>query len=236
MTDNKKGSEPKIDTWKALREPFPPEVVGKLPRGNVTLDYVGHAAVTDRLNNVLGPDNWNWEPFALDEFGLPQLDGKGDLWIKLMIRDNYRSSPDEPVWVIRLGYGDGSSSIKELIGDALRNAAMRFGIALDLWSKDELESTLAHPELKNKPATMPKRISMRDAIATAFKKMEAKGITDAEERKSALLKLAGVSDVKELTGDLMDHVYEVLDTRSSDELLDLLMPNDGLELPEEVAA
>ena len=30
--------------------------------------------------------------------------------------------------------GDGSTSSKELIGDALRNGAMRFGIALDLWT------------------------------------------------------------------------------------------------------
>jgi hypothetical protein len=38
--------------------------------------------------------------------------------------------------------------MKERIGDAIRNAAMRFGIALDLWSKEELESTLAEPTLK----------------------------------------------------------------------------------------
>ena len=30
--------------------------------------------------------------------------------------------------------------MKERIGDAIRNAAMRFGVALDLWSKEELES------------------------------------------------------------------------------------------------
>src|SRR5699024_2940083 len=36
----------------ALRRPFPPESVGRLPKGGVMLDYVGHAAVTDRLLTV----------------------------------------------------------------------------------------------------------------------------------------------------------------------------------------
>ena len=54
--------------------------------------------------------------------------------------------------VTRIGVGDGKS-MKELIGDAIRNAAMRFGVALDLWSKEELESV--HPEDVHK-ATAPK--------------------------------------------------------------------------------
>ncbi len=130
----------------ALRKPFPREVVGKLPkpykadspRGEcrecggyhglpaVHLDYVGHSAVTDRLLTV--DPAWSWEPFALDERGLPALDGRGNLWIRLTVGG-----------VTRIGVGDGKSA-KEVIGDAIRNAAMRFGVALDLWTKDELES------------------------------------------------------------------------------------------------
>lgn len=124
-----------------LREPFPEAVYGKLPRGNVQLDYVGHAAVTDRLLTI--DPEWNWEPLALDELGLPVYDKAGGLWIKLTI-----------LGVTRLGYGDGADP-KVRIGDALRNAAMRFGVALELWTKDELESTLEHPapEGMGKPAT-----------------------------------------------------------------------------------
>jgi hypothetical protein len=135
------------DIWKELRKPFPKESIGQMSRGGAKLDFVGHAAVTDRLNNVVGPWDWNWEPLSVDENGLPRLDSKGNLWIKLTIHG-----------VTRLGYGDGSSSIKELIGDALRNAAMRFGVALDLWSKEELESTLDDPSLKNdKPSARPSK-------------------------------------------------------------------------------
>ncbi len=131
------------DIWAELRKPFDPKSISKLPKGNVTLDYVGHAAVTDRLNSV--DPTWTWEPMAKDDYGNPLLIQTTDnfnkplkgLWIRLTIGG-----------VTRPGFGDGKTE-KEAIGDALRNAAMRFGVALDLWSKDELESNLEHPENKN---------------------------------------------------------------------------------------
>jgi hypothetical protein len=109
-----------------LRKPFPPSAIGKLPKGGTQLDYVGHAATTDRLLSV--DPLWTWEPVAFDEHGLPAFQGK-NLWIKLTV-----------CGVTRYGIGDGNS-VKECIGDAIRNAAMRFGVALDLWSKEELEQS-----------------------------------------------------------------------------------------------
>ncbi|MCR4299638.1 MAG: hypothetical protein NUV75_12990 [Gallionella sp.] len=96
----------------------------------VHLDYVGHAALTDRLLDA--DPNWNWEPVAVGQGGHPVLDGDGGMWIKLTV-----------CGVTRLGYGDaqgktGGNAVKERIGDALRNAAMRFGAALDLWHKGDL--------------------------------------------------------------------------------------------------
>ena len=140
----------------ALRQPFPAESVGKLPKSTCRqcsnsqtkrcerhqwvnncdvchghhssatthLDYVGHAAVTDRLLAV--DPLWSWEPMALGPDGLPALDREGNLWIRLTIHGT-----------TRLGVGDGKIA-KERIGDAIRNAAMRFGVALDLWTKDDL--------------------------------------------------------------------------------------------------
>lgn len=149
-------------TMAALRAPFPAAVVGKLPRitcracrdsgrkrcddhqwvsrcdqcagahtsAAMHIDYVGHAAVTDRLLAV--DPEWTWEPMGVDQLGLPALDARGNLWIRLTVKG-----------VSRIGVGDATndstgSSAKVLIGDALRNAAMRFGVALDLWSKQEL--------------------------------------------------------------------------------------------------
>lgn len=123
-----------------LREPFPDHQISYLPKGGVKLAYVGHAALTDRLLNA--DPNWTWEPLALDARGLPALDEVGGMWIKLTV-----------CGVTRLGYGDagqkkGGDAMKERIGDALRNAAMRFGAALELWHKGELhqEPEPAAPE------------------------------------------------------------------------------------------
>lgn len=124
------------DALKKLREPFKPEQIGKIPRGNVKLDYVGHANVSARLLNV--DPEWSWEPVAFDANGLPALIYNQNgapigLWIKLTV-----------CGVTRYGFGSCEANkfdpIKELIGDAIRNAAMRFGVALDLWSKEELET------------------------------------------------------------------------------------------------
>jgi len=144
-----------------LRRPFEPHHISKLPKPTkqqteeikadykkgircedcggwhhpkvVHLDYVGHAALTDRLLEC--DIHWYWEPLALDEFGLPRFDKSGGLWIKLTV-----------CGMSRIGYGnaetsgnkDNGSREKEIIGDALRNAAMRFGAALDLWHKGDL--------------------------------------------------------------------------------------------------
>ena len=110
----------------SLRAPFPPEAIGKLPKGGAMLDFVGHAAWTARLLQV--DPEWSWEPMAYDMGGLPLFDGGDNLWIKLTI-----------CGVTRIGVGDGKSP-KECIGDAIRNAAMRFGVALDLWAKEDLHA------------------------------------------------------------------------------------------------
>lgn len=113
-----------------LREPFPAHQISYLPKGGVKLAYVGHAALTDRLLDA--DPAWTWEPLAMSPEGLPVLDPLGGMWIKLTV-----------CGVTRLGYGhagnkEGGDAIKEVIGDALRNAAMRFGAALDLWHKGDL--------------------------------------------------------------------------------------------------
>lgn len=113
-----------------LRAEFPKEAIGKLPRGNTMLQYVGHAATTDRLLSV--DPEWTWEPVAFNEAGLPAFDELSGLWIRMTV-----------CGVTRYGYGSangkkGPDAIKECIGDAIRNAAMRFGVALDLWAKEDL--------------------------------------------------------------------------------------------------
>jgi len=122
-------TEPDVKSLAKLREPFPANQIGKLPKGGIQLDFVGHGFITQRLLDV--DPLWNWEPVALDANGLPLLDEFGGLWITLTV-----------CGVSRLGYGDaggkrGPDATKIAIGDALRNAGMRFGLALDLWCKGD---------------------------------------------------------------------------------------------------
>ena len=128
----------------------------------VHLDYVGHAALTDRLLDTdLG---WTWEPVAFGQDGLPAVDRNGGLWIKLTICN-----------VTRLGYGaadgkSGGDAVKEIIGDALRNAAMRFGAALDLWHKGDLhvdppEETVAAAEPAERSVLNPQAGEQRQRPA-----------------------------------------------------------------------
>lgn len=126
----------------ALRAPFPPEKIGSKPRGGVRLDFVGHADVTDRLLEV--DPEWTWEPVGVDALGLPAITKDG-LWIRLTV-----------CGVTRYGFGDaedktGPAAIKEMIGDAIRNAAMRYGVALDLWSKADSAPKPSKPSSAPKP-------------------------------------------------------------------------------------
>jgi hypothetical protein len=139
-------TDPNITALAKLRVPFPPEQIGKLPKGGMQLDFVGHGFITARLLDV--DPTWNWEPVALDTLGLPLLDEFGGLWIRLTV-----------CGVTRLGYGDaggrkGPNAVKEAIGDALRNAGMRFGLALDLWSKGDPDA--APPPVKKLPPHVAK--------------------------------------------------------------------------------
>lgn len=155
--------EEQIEALHKLREPFAPTEIRYLPRvwckacknagwngcqshpvskcgkckqkmpngGHIDLAYVGHAEATNRLLNV--DPFWGYEPLSLDERGLPQADGYKGLWIRLTV-----------CGMTRLGYGHagdktGGDAVKETIGDAIRNAGMRFGMALDLWTTSDLE-------------------------------------------------------------------------------------------------
>lgn len=110
-----------------LQEPFPASQIQKLNQAG-GLDYVSHGNVTKRLLEV--DPEWNWEPVAFDEHGLPLFDEHGGLWIKLTV-----------LGITRYGYGEPQGGndwdkTKGAVSNAIRVAAMRFGVALDLWAKD----------------------------------------------------------------------------------------------------
>lgn len=117
--------------------------------------YVDHAEATDRLLEV--DLLWNWEPLANDRNGLPLIDEHGGLWIRLTVAG-----------MTRLGYGIASLSgdakaVKELIGYAIRNAGMRFGMGLDLW-----KSSSRRKRDTTRPPGFPEGDSLRLRQLTAW--------------------------------------------------------------------
>lgn len=196
-------TEKQLEALKKLREPFPSNQISWLPKPTraqteevkrdfkkgvrcdkcgawhhpqvVHLEYVGHAALTDRFLDV--DPMWSWEPFATDESGLPAIDRDGGLWIKLTV-----------CGMTRIGYGDapgkmGGDAMKERIGDALRNAGIRFGAALDLWHKGDLhahENGNAAPEPEAKEPEAPKEEISDDRLAKAIERINAGEFTLAK--------------------------------------------------------
>jgi hypothetical protein len=123
----------------------------------VHLDYVGHAALTDRLLDV--DPLWSWEPVRPSRRPA-RVRRNGGLWIKLTV-----------CGVTRLGYGhaagkpDPGAREKEVIGDALRNAAMRFGAALDLWHKGDLHAEEPEPaERRGAAINLLKRLRLQGTV------------------------------------------------------------------------
>lgn len=205
---------PDIEGLQRLRAPFAEGMVDKLPKGvrknqdgsdprpehckvclgyhkpaSFHLDYIGHARVTDRLNSI--DPLWFWTPYAEDPIThLPLLDYDGQnrpcgMWMKLHVCGK-----------TMIGYGTTEpkpDAIKELIGDALRNAAMRLGVALGMWVKGEMESLADTPESlgqqaaaakppERDPQTKQPKITkpQADDLVAMFD-----DITDDDERKKA---------------------------------------------------
>lgn len=179
--------------FKRLSEPFDAALIGKLPKATINsdeykklpkascsicggyhpkqntihLDYTGHAAVTQRLLEV--DHTWNWEPAAIDQVtGAPMMTPEGGMWIRLTI-----------LGVTRLGYGNSPMKfgqgkpltgdvMKELIGDAIRNGAMRFGVALDDWSKSDLHAVDPTPPVDVTPQEPVEKQFLTPDMKTAW--------------------------------------------------------------------
>lgn len=138
----------------------------------VHLSYAGHAAITHRLLDV--DPAWTWEPLAYDANGLPLVDKDGGLWMKLTV-----------CGMTRIGYGDaegktGPNATKERIGDALRNAGMRFGMALELWHKGVLEMEPERFEANPADKWVMKADSAADIAA--LEKVWTEGAADLVEK------------------------------------------------------
>jgi hypothetical protein len=104
------------------------------------LDFVGHAEINRILIDV--DVNWNWSPveFVNGRPAITETNGMATMW-------GYLSILGKTMLGVGSVRADKPDLDKELIGDFLRNASMRFGICLSLWSKSEWEE---HPPAAKK--------------------------------------------------------------------------------------
>jgi hypothetical protein len=122
-----------------------PKIVGKLPKGGTQLDFVGHADITRILIEI--DPHWRLVPIAWEN-GRPAMNVVNDMatmWFELTLLGT-------PRLAIGTAKANAFDLDKQLYGDALRNGAMRFGISLSLWSKQEWEDLNHNPA----PASAPR--------------------------------------------------------------------------------
>jgi hypothetical protein len=131
-----------------------PKIVGKLPKGGTQLDFVGHADITRILIEI--DPHWRLVPIAWEN-GRPAMNVVNDMatmWFELTLLGT-------PRLAIGTAKANAFDLDKQLYGDALRNGAMRFGISLSLWSKQEWEdlnhnpAPASAPRPASKPASAP---------------------------------------------------------------------------------
>jgi hypothetical protein len=203
-----------------------PKIVGKLPKGGMQLDFVGHADVTKMLIEI--DPEWTWEPTAFDANGLPAYRVENGMahmagWLTIL-------------GVRRLGIGSVMHNkpdlLKELISDFIRNASMRFGVCLSLWTKQEWDdvsytsSTPAPkpaPVAKVEPAKPSDPLVSMDNIKRFVEACKTAGLNHEHVAKSAKLDLADLKEsqmpalreafakAKELAAQFNDTEPEVMD-------------------------
>jgi hypothetical protein len=204
-----------------------PKIVGKLPKGGMQLDFVGHADVTKMLIEI--DPEWTWEPTAFDTNGLPAYRVENGMahmagWLTIL-------------GVRRLGIGSVMHNkpdlLKELISDFIRNASMRFGVCLSLWTKQEWDdvsytsSTPSAPKpapvAKVEPAKPSDPLVSMDNIKRFVEACKTAGLNHEHVAKSAKLDLADLKEsqmpqlreafakAKELAAQFSDTEPEVMD-------------------------
>jgi hypothetical protein len=193
-----------------------PKIVGKLPKGGIQMDYVGHADITRILISV--DPHWRLVPIAWDN-GRPAMNVVNDMatmWFELTI-----------LGTSRLAVGSAKANSpdldKVLYGDALRNGAMSFGISLNLWTKNEWEDLGGRPEPgrgKPAPASKPPVKSNVHQMPTKETSRAAHPTnTPTDVQIKFIEKAASVfGDPIDVCGDIIDRVIESVADLTVDEM------------------
>jgi hypothetical protein len=191
-----------------------PKIVGKLPKGGAQLDFVGHADVTKMLIEI--DPMWTWEPVAFDADGLPAYrveNGMAHMSGWLVING-----------VRRLGIGSVMHNkpdlLKELASDFIRNAAMRFGVCLSLWTKQEWEdipnkNAPVQPKVEPVTADTPLQKTQINQFKKACEKANIHA-NDVATRANVLLEKATHGDLEKLRATYKEMIAEAANKPKED--------------------
>lgn len=215
-----------LDDREALRQLLaewaspPAEMIDVLPKGGVNLKYLDHAHVTRAL--IECDPTWYWEPIAMEiETALPVLDRDDQgrpvgMWIYLHV-----------CGVRRIGYGSieyreirgdqspsADNAIKMIISDAIKIAAMRFGVALNLWGKDHPEKDAPKPRKKATPLPSPVREThdQKDEGKEAYEYLVAE---HGKDLVNGAMAMYGVARFSELTPERVQEIEASLFQRAN---------------------
>lgn len=180
----------------------PAELIATLPKGGVSLKYLGHADTTRAMLEV--DPFWSWEPMGFDGDGQPVL---------------ITNDAGHPVglwaWVTFCGvrrpaYGSclpgKGEAIKELVGDMLRNFGLRQGIAGGLWSKADRPG----PE----PEKSVKEVEAQQAAETGNRAYDQLVEQYGKDAVHGALGVHGISRKSELTPKKVTAMKESLEARA----------------------
>jgi predicted nucleic acid-binding Zn finger protein len=157
--------------FKKLQQPLPVSLVkqregwyDKKSGEQVMVDYIEWHSVVKLLNAAVGY-NWTWQVISIT------TGEAGTLCHGRITVDGY---------ITRDGIGCGDSSEKGVKGaehDALKRAATKFGIALELYDKDAEHGVEESSNMVDEPFDNPKPNKTRadSAVATAAKRQQAAG-------------------------------------------------------------
>lgn len=168
-----RGSAVKVkfpEIWVELARPFHPDEVKQLSKGGAKLDYVTARTVMNRLDAVLGPENWE-DSFVEAKDGFCCT-------ITITLPDGSRVSKSDGGGFADMK--DEDDSEKSGYSSAFKRAAVKFGIARYLY-KNGLPDWI-DAALRGKPLPKPER-PLREFVEAAAK---FAGVTLADFERSIL--------------------------------------------------
>ena len=198
------------DIYQLLTEPFPQEMEKKLNKGGTSLTYIPVSEVINRLNKIIGVENWSYEVKTWQQVGASivahvtlkvQIDGKivsrdgvGGQKIKL-------TKNQEP-----LDIGD---ELKGAVSDALKKAAQTLGVGLYLARSGEAMEIEQVIDASNEP------LSQHEENWEKFKQV-SKSLDKAQKEQLSVAWKEKFKDAPKPTmaSEVTDAVLEFLHTEA----------------------